>query len=117
MQLHTLVDETLNRVREYARGWTRGRLEITVWMFLQGERKQPFPSIAVFDVQRGLFVDGEPAHETPLSYIAIDPPPIFIALPRPHIFAVQARAQADVAVLCRVQGDRHDLLDTPGNSG
>ena len=45
-----------------------------------------------------------------MSYIAIDPPPIFIALPRPHIFAVQARAQADSAVLCRVQGDRHDLL-------
>lgn len=65
MQLAPLVDESLTGVRAYARGWSCGQIELTLWYLGNGERVRPYATRADFDVKRGRFVDEDFEHPLP----------------------------------------------------
>ena len=101
---------------EYVRDFTLGNLDTTWWIHdVYNELVQVHPDICHLNVHRDVefqcreiwIQKGLPEH---CRITPIDPPPIFIALPRPHLVVTATFAPFEIPILCHVTVDGHTNL-------
>ena len=105
MQRRILLRNNYDVLRQYAAGWTTTTVELTFWFHnTVEERIQQHPAKAVFSVVTSDFQEDDFAQLIPRDgeIVPVDPAPILLALPRPHILVLGVVAHQYVPVLCKV---------------
>lgn len=101
-------------LRRYAAGWTATVVELTFWLHLSSaERIQSHPARAGFSVVTSCFIEEDFAQVFPstVEFYPVEPAPILLVLPRPHLLVIGEPLAHDIPVLCRVHAEgRPDLL-------
>lgn len=111
-----MVDSTL---KTYIRQFTSSRLEVTFWLHSQGfDEVQPHPSRCDLQLQADVdssaqecwVLGGLPA----LSRVTpVDPAPVLLVLPRPHVIVSSTFDPFEIPVLCKlIQDGRMNLVST-----
>ena len=95
------------KVLSYLRGWFQGSGMVTIWVHsLPDNVVQEYPSVCEFDRVEASFAQCAESwvmvHAARLTFVPIDPPPIFLQLPRPHILVVGGLTDTDCPFLCQV---------------
>lgn len=102
---------------QYVRGWTFAKGSVTFWIHCSvNSMLQRFSAICGFD--RPMQIEDQCAsfwqHCGPrqhLTMIPVDPPPVFLVLPRPHVLVIGDVVEDPLPVLCQVhERGRHDLV-------
>lgn len=117
MSLMQLPRAPQRLLRDYVRDFSLGDLDTTWWIHdMSNELVQMHPDICRIDVNLDVEIQcrdlwmlrGLPEH---CRVTPIDPAPIFIALPRPHLIVTPTFAPFEVPILCHVTIDgRANLL-------
>ncbi|CAK9081914.1 unnamed protein product [Durusdinium trenchii] len=105
MQRRILLRNNYDVLRQYASGWTTTTVELTFWFHnTVEERIQQHPAKAVFSVVTSDFQEDDFAQLIPRDgeIVPVDPAPILLVLPRPHILVLGVVAHQYVPVLCKV---------------
>lgn len=88
----------------YMRGWYTRHGEITVWVHFHSEQRLQLHA-ARFDVD--VVAVQEQVGERcgfcceDFTYVAVDPPPVLLVLPRPHVLVLPAGSDNEIPVLCQ----------------
>ncbi|CAK8993000.1 unnamed protein product, partial [Durusdinium trenchii] len=101
----------------YLRGWSHAKGAATFWVHCRADvMVQQYSAICSFDWPsladeqcESLWQHCRPWQE--LNVVPVDPPPVFLVLPRPHVLIIGSPIGGDLPILCQVhERGRHNLV-------
>ena len=109
------TSRTRDEVLSYLKGWFREAGEVTLWLHDSSEEIiQNYPARCAFEHVNTFFTQCA-AYWTHvargmMAFVPVDPPPILMVLPRPHLIVVRDKLANDRPFLCQVFSQGHSNL-------
>ena len=116
MQLGSVISPPPSVLHQYARQWFRTEGMIAIWIHPQDSLVQEHSTICGFSALSDVYDQCETIWKDfglmePLQIVPIEPPPVFLVIPRPHVVVVGADLEGHLPVLRQVfLGRRMNLV-------
>ena len=106
---------TRDQVLAYLKGWFRDAGEVTLWLHDSSEEiiqnhpaRCTFEHVSTFFAQCAVYWNHIARGR--LTFVPIDPPPILLVMPRPHMIVIRDKLANDRPFLCQVYSQGHTDL-------